>query len=87
MSINTEVKQPHLRLDAAARTYISRQTILFESMLPELLQEYSGQWVLLQDGQIIDADRDCKNLLTRVKQTVGDKIVLVKKVESTISQS
>lgn len=87
MSINTEVKQPHLGLDAAARTYISRQAILFESMLPELLQKYSGQWVLFQDGQIIDADRNYKDLLTRVKETVGDKIVLVKKVESTISQS
>lgn len=77
----------YLGLDAAARTYISRQAILFESMLPELLQQYSGQWVLFEDGQVIDADCDHKDLLTRVKKSVGDKIVLIKKVELIISQS
>ena len=86
-SINLEANQDHLGLDAYARTYISRQAILFEEMLPELLKQYSGQWVLFEDRQVIDADWNYQDLLIRVKEVLGDKIVLIKKVEPTISNS
>ncbi len=86
-SIDIEANQHHLGLDASARTYISRQAILFESMLPELLKEYSGQWVLFEERQVIDADWNYQDLLARVKETVGDQIVLIKKVEPIISNS
>ena len=80
-SIDIEANQNHLGLDAAARTYISRQAILFEEMLPELLKKYSGQWVLFEERQVIDADWNYQDLLARVKEAVGDKIFLIKKVE------
>ncbi len=60
---------------------------MFEEMLPELLTLYSGQWVLFENHQVLDADLSYQALLTRVKKTVGDKIVLIKKVEPTISHS
>lgn len=87
MSTSIDINQNHLGLDASARTYISRQAILFEEMLPELLKEYSGQWVLFEECQVIDADWNYQDLLARVKEAVGDKIVLIKKVEPIISNS
>ena len=86
-SIDIETNQRHLGLDAEARTYISRQANLFEEMLPELLKEYSGQWVLFEEPQVIDADWNYQDLLARVKEAVGDKIILIKKVEPIISNS
>ncbi|MGK7951799.1 MAG: hypothetical protein AB4368_24180 [Xenococcaceae cyanobacterium] len=81
-SINTQAYQQHLNLDAEARTYISRQARMFESMLPELLTKYSGQWVWFENHQVLDADLSYQALLTRVKKSVGEQIVLIKKVES-----
>ena len=86
-SIDTKADQHHLGLDAEARTYISRQARMFESMLPELLTKYSGQWVLFENHQVLDADLSYQALLTRVKKSVGEQIVLIKKVEPTISHS
>ena len=86
-SINTQAYQQHLGLDAEARTYISLQARMFESMLPELLTKYSGQWVWFENHQVLDADLSYQALLTRVKKSVGEQIVLIKKVEPTISHS
>jgi Family of unknown function (DUF5678) len=86
-STSIEANQHRLGLDAEARTYISRQANLFESMLPELLKDYSGQWVLFEDCHVIDADRNYQDLLVRVQKTMGDKIVLIKKVEPIIAHS
>ena len=86
-SIDINKNPNYLGLDAEARTYISRQAGLFESMLPELRKTYSGQWVLFEERRVLDADWSYKNLLTRVAEAFGDKIVLIKKVESTISDS
>ena len=86
-SKSIEANEHRLGLDASARTYISRQAILFEELLPELLKEYSGQWVLFEENRVIDADLDYQDLLARVKETMGDKIVLIKKVEPTMANS
>lgn len=80
-SIDRKAYQDYLCLDAEARTYISRQARMFESMLPELLTKYSGQWVLFENRQILDADLSYQALLARVKKAVGERIVLIKKVE------
>ena len=86
-SINIDANPNYFGLDADARTYISRQANLFESMLPKLQKTYSGQWVLFEDNQVLDADRNYQDLLSRVAEAVGDKIVLIKKVEPTVSDT
>ncbi len=83
-SIELDKNQNYLGLNAEARTYINHQAILFESMLPELLKTYSGQWVLLEDCQVIDSDWNYQDLLTRVSKSLGGRIFLIKKVESNI---
>jgi predicted transcriptional regulator len=49
-----------------AHSYITRQSDLFDAMLPELIERYAGMYVLFEDGNVIDADIDEDILLDRV---------------------
>ncbi len=81
ISVHAHTNLPHLGLDASKRTYISRQAILFNKMLPELLRQYAGNWVLFEDNRVLDADEDYHALIERVRKALGDKVVLIKRVE------
>ncbi len=81
ISVHAHTNLPNLGLDASQRTYISRQAILFNKMLPELLRQYAGKWVLFEDNQVLDADEDYHALIERVRKALDDKVVLIKRVE------
>jgi hypothetical protein len=59
-----------------AYSYITKQSDLFDAMLPELIEQYPGLYVLFEDGNVIDADIDEDVLLDRVWETdlVRDRI-------------
>jgi hypothetical protein len=59
-----------------AYSYITKQSDLFDAMLPELIKQYAGMYVLFEDGKVIDADFDEDILLDRVWATdiVRDRI-------------
>jgi hypothetical protein len=59
-----------------AYSYITKQSDLFDAMLPELISQYAGMYVLFEDGNVIDADLDEDILLDRVWETdlVRDRI-------------
>jgi hypothetical protein len=59
-----------------AYSYITKQSDLFDAMLPELVEQYAGMYVLFEDGNVIDADLDEDILLDRVWETdfVRDRI-------------
>ena len=59
-----------------AHSYITKQSDLFDAMLPELIEQYAGMYVLFEDGNVIDADVDEDILLDRVWETdiVRDRI-------------
>jgi predicted transcriptional regulator len=59
-----------------ACNYITKQSDLFDAMLPELVEQYAGMYVLFEDGNVIDADIDEDILLDRVWETdlVRDRI-------------
>ncbi|WP_309740544.1 hypothetical protein [Chamaesiphon sp. OTE_20_metabat_361] len=59
-----------------AHSYITKQSELFDAMLPELIEQYAGMYVLFEDGNVIDADVDEDVLLDRVWETdlVRDRI-------------
>jgi hypothetical protein len=59
-----------------AHSYITKQSDLFDAMLPELIEQYAGMYVLFDDGNVIDADVDEDILLDRVWETdlVRDRI-------------
>jgi hypothetical protein len=52
-----------------AYAYITKQSDLFDVMLPELIEEYAGMYILFEDGNVIDADLDEDVLLDRVWET------------------
>lgn len=59
-----------------AYSYITKQSDLFDAMLPELIEQYAGMYVLFEDSNVIDADLDEDVLLDRVWETdfVRDRI-------------
>lgn len=59
-----------------AHSYITKQSDLFDAILPDLIEQYAGMYVLFEDGNVIDADRDEDVLLDRVWETdfVRDRI-------------
>jgi hypothetical protein len=59
-----------------AYSYITKQSDLFDVMLPQLIEQYAGMYVLFEDGNVIDADIDEDILLDRVWETdiVRDRI-------------
>ena len=59
-----------------AYSYITKQGELFDAMLPELISQYAGMYVLFEDRKVIDADLDEDALLDRVWETdfVKDRI-------------
>jgi hypothetical protein len=59
-----------------ACNYINKQSDLFDAMLPQLIEQYAGMYVLFEDGKVIDADIDEDTLLDRVWETdlVRDRI-------------
>ena len=59
-----------------AYSYITKQSDLFDAMLPELIAQYAGMYILFEDGNVIDADLNEDILLDRVWKTdlVRDRI-------------
>jgi hypothetical protein len=49
--------------------YIKAQERLFEIALPELSQRYAGEYIVFENGSVIDRDRDEDALLDRVCKT------------------
>jgi hypothetical protein len=59
-----------------AHSYITKQSDLFDAILPDLIEQYAGMYVLFEEGKVIDADIDEDVLLDRVWETdfVRDRI-------------
>lgn len=70
---------PILGLSQTDKAYVNRQALLFEKMHAFLLENYQGQWVLFEDGQVLDADSDYTILLARISNQ-GKKPFFMRKV-------
>jgi hypothetical protein len=53
----------------SACDYITKQSVLFDTMLPALIEQYAGMYIIFEDGKVIDADIDEDVLLDRVWET------------------
>jgi|GEM_PF-6711711 len=60
--------------------YLEQQAILFEHHKMELLPDYQGLYILFENGQVLDSDRDEAALIQRAYQTMGMRPLLVKQV-------
>ena len=52
----------------------------FWNQYPELLQQYSGRYVAIHQGRVIDSDEDERKLIRRVYETVGYIPVYIQRV-------
>ncbi len=52
-----------------AYDYLKEQEKSFEVHLPELIDRYSGQFIVFEDGRVIDADLSEDTLLDRISET------------------
>jgi hypothetical protein len=75
----TEIQQG-TALDPDTMAYIERQAWLFDQQRSQLLQQYSEQFVWFEEGQILDADVNEADLVTRVYRNVGLRPVFIEKV-------
>jgi hypothetical protein len=55
--------------DEQSYDYIRRQGELFDQSLPELISQYAGEYVLFEDGKVIDSDVDEDKLADRILES------------------
>lgn len=75
MSTSLESNLPPERLN-----YLRQQESLYEQAKPELLRQYSGEFVAFENGTVLDHDHDERALLRRVYQQQGYRDLLIKQV-------
>ena len=49
--------------------YVTSQGKIFDTCLPDLVSKYAGEYVVFEDGRVIDRDLDEDALLNRIWQT------------------
>jgi Family of unknown function (DUF5678) len=49
--------------------YMKKQSKIFEESLPELVSKHAGEYVLFEDGNVIDHDKNENKLLDRIWET------------------
>jgi alkylated DNA repair dioxygenase AlkB len=52
-----------------AHDYIKEQKHSFRHHLPELVETFGGKYIVFENGQVIDSDRDEEILLDRIEDT------------------
>lgn len=57
-----------------------RERAAYQTMHPELMAQYAGQYVAVYQGQLIDHDQNEMALLRRLDDQYPDEVVLMKKV-------
>jgi hypothetical protein len=75
MSDRVETELLPERLD-----YLRRQEFLYERAKPELLQRFAGEFIVFENGAVLDHDRDERALLHRVYRQHGYRDLLIKRV-------
>jgi hypothetical protein len=56
------------------------QTAAFETQYPQLLQNYSQEYVAIYQGKLVDHDSDHIQLVRRIQQHFPGQIVLIRQV-------
>jgi hypothetical protein len=64
------------------RDKIRAEVEAFRAMHPDLVKQYSGKYVALYKGQLVDHDEDFQALHHRIRQRFGRQPVLLRQVTS-----
>jgi Family of unknown function (DUF5678) len=60
--------------------YLLHQQHLYQAAKPELLGQYEGQYIAFENGNILDSDRDDRQLMPRLYAKYGHRDILVEYV-------
>jgi hypothetical protein len=70
--------KPHL--EQSRLEYLDRQKSLYESVKPELVDQYLGEFIAFEDGRVLDHDLNERSLIERVYRDYGYRDLLIKQV-------
>ncbi|MEJ5309630.1 MAG: DUF5678 domain-containing protein [Anaerolineae bacterium] len=71
----------HTYLRQIEREQIEAEAEAYQKLHPMLTQKYLGQYVAIHHGQVIDHDKDFQQLHARIRQRLGRRPVLLRRVE------
>ncbi|MBZ8180256.1 hypothetical protein [Oscillatoria salina] len=66
--------------DPEIMAYMEHQAKLFDLQRAELLNKYRGMYVVFEDGEVLDFDRDEVALVIRTYEKMGRRPMFVQKV-------
>jgi hypothetical protein len=67
-------------IETSRLEYLDRQKSLYESVKPELVDRYLGEFIAFEDGQVLDHDLNEQSLIERVYRDSGYRDLLIKQV-------
>jgi hypothetical protein len=67
-------------LETSRLEYLDRQKSLYESVKPELVDRYLGEFIAFEDGRVLDHDLNERSLIERVYRDYGYRDLLIKQV-------
>jgi predicted DNA-binding protein len=70
-------------LEELDRHALAEEEGAYQRLYPELRRQYAQQVVAIYGGRVVDADPDFETLFLRVRQQVGDRAVLMRRVGET----
>lgn len=73
-------QQAALEPNSEALRYMEQQAALYEAQREQLLQTHAGQYVLFEDGKVLDADTDFETLILRTFLENGYRDVFIQQV-------
>jgi hypothetical protein len=80
MMTEEEIAEYSQYIEPERLRYIEHQGELFEAAKPALIEQYLGEYVAFEDGQVLDHDVDRQALAARVYEKYGYRDFLMKKV-------
>jgi len=80
MMTDEELAKYSQYIDPERLEYIEHQGALFDEAKPELIEQYLGEYVAFEDGQVLDHDVDDQRLAQRVYEKYGYRDLIMKKV-------
>jgi hypothetical protein len=71
---------PKTHLEPSRLEYLDRQKKSYESIKPELVERYLGEFIAFEDGRVLDHDRNERDLIELVYRDYGYRDLLIKQV-------
>ena len=71
------------QLDQLNEQKLNAEIMAYEQLHPVLKEKYLGQYVVIHEGRVVDADHNFEDIVLRVHHKYPNVEVLVRRVEET----